>query len=591
MDRRGAQRILARGDLLLRVERDGVVLRTAHGRPDRPARTTVRLFSSPAAAEQAYAQTIDALLSRDYHHAVAPPGWPAVCHPPEATHDQFERRLQRDLHAPGLAESYVTWLAGQHDPRGTLGALQRRDAQYSEEALRAARRFAWLLARPRDGDTPLPPSWSLRSPRSAPISLDPRSGRAAAERALLEQHRHRFFGDLRGHEDRLALTWHRGFLDTATLQIGDASDDEDDPIADGELLRRLLRLRSARLLRALALEFPDWDDSSGDDGEPGEPIDLLAGMLAGPPVPSLRSFSLVREPCYDIDEDDDFYDPDTARDEAPVLGALAGLADLFPCLEHLALAGRDLDLGAWRFPHLRHAELHFARPEQPTVAAFARAAWPRLISLRLGLGNFSEHSSADEADALAMLGPILTAERMPQLRHLALVHPPDADAVCAVLARSPAAARLETLEISESNLTGVGARELARARPRLTNLRRLDLSGNLLAAADERRLRRAFADVQLHTGPQRAPEPRDLDDDEYAEALRLAALGGAPLLPSGQLRSDDDLPDNLDDRFELLLDRVVVDPPTSEEDPRLTALIDPPEPDVRAAEHARSGKR
>lgn len=579
MDRRGAQRILARGDALCRVERDGEVLRTAHGRPGRPARTTVRIFSSHAAAEQAYAHTIEALQSRNYHHAVAPPGWPDVCHPPEAVHDRFEHRLQNDPHASGLAESYVTWLAGQHDPRGTLGALQRRGAQYSEEALRAARRFAWLLTRPRDGETPLPPSWSWRSPRSAQVVLDPRSSRAAAERALLEQHGHHFFGDLRGHEDRFTFTWHRGFLDTATLHLGESSDDEDDdPIDDSELLRRLLRLRSARLLRALVIELPDWDDFSGDDGETSEPIDLLAGILAGPPVPALRSFSLVREPCYDNDEDDDFYDPDTARDEAPVLGALAGLADLFPRLEHLALAGRDLDLGAWRFPHLRHAELHFARPEQPTVAAFARAAWPRLTSLRLGLGNFLTNGSADEA--LAVLGPILTAERLPQLRHLALVHPPDADAVCAVLARSPAAARLETLEISDSNLTGAGARELARARPRFTRLRRLDLCGNLLAAADERRLRRAFADVQLHTGPQRSPEPRDLDDDEYAESLRRAALGGTPLLPSGQLHSDDDLPDNLDDRFELLLDRVVVDPPTTEEDPRLrrAALVDPPEP-------------
>lgn len=582
MDRRGAQRILARGDVLWRVERDGDILRTAHGRPGRPARTTVRVLGSPAAAEQAYNQIIQALLARDHHHAVAPPGWPDVCQPPEAVHDRLEHKLIDDLHAPGLAEKYVTWLAGQHDPRGTLGALQRRGAQYSEEALRAARRFAWLLERPRDGDAPLPPSWSWRTPRSALVALDPRGGRAAAERELLARHRRRFLGDLRGHEGRLELTWHRGFLDTASLHVGDSADldDEDEEaLDDRELLRRLLRLRSARLLRALAIEFPDWEDFSGDDGDAREPIDILAGALAGPPVPALRSFTLVREPRYDLDEqDDDFYDPDSVRDEVPVLGDLRGLSDRFPRLEHLALAGRDLDLGAWCFPHLRHAELHFARPEEPTVAAFARAAWPHLRSLRLGLGNFRR--TADEADALAVLGPILTAERLPRLRHLALVHPPDADAVCAVLARSPVAARLETLEISTSDLTGAGARELARARPRFAQLRRLELSGNLLGAPDERRLRRAFADVQLHAGPQRSPEPRDLDDDEYAEDLRLAALGGAPQLPSGQLRSDDDLPDNLDDRFELLLDRVVVDPPTTEDDPRFrpATITDPPEP-------------
>lgn len=535
------------------------------------------MCSSAAVAEQAYARAVQACMDRGFRQATAPPGWPGECHPPEAVHDRLERRLQRELHASGLAAAHVTWLAGQHDPRGTLGALQHRAAPYSDEALREARRFAWLF---EPGDA-LPPAWQRRRPRSAHLALDPRSGRAAAERALLERHRRHFFGDLGEHADRFSFTWHRGFLDTATLQVGEADDGDGAPIGDGELLRRLLRLRSARLLRALCLEFADWEDHRDDEGDADAPIDLLAGMLAGPPLPSVRSFTLGRDPSYEAEEeaDDDFYDPDTIRDDAPVLGALTDLGALFPRLEHLYLGGRDLDVGAWQLPHLRHAELHFARPEAPTLAAFARAAWPQLVSLRLGLGNFNDQRSADEADALVVLGQLLTGGRAPQLRHLALVHPPDADAACAVISRSAAAARLETLEITDGNLTGAGARELAKARHRFTRLRRLVLSGNLLGAADERRLLRAFADLQLDPGPQRTPATADLDDDEYVESLRLAALGGVPAIPTGLLRSDDDLPDHLDDRFELLLGRVVVDPPTSEDYPRLRPTArDPPEP-------------
>lgn len=583
MDRPGAQRTLSRGDELWRIERDGDVLRTARGRPGRRARTTVRVCSSAASAERSYARAIQTRLDRGWHLAAAPPGWPDAVHPPEATHDPLERRLRRVPWAPGLADAYATWLADQHDPRGALAALQHRSTPHTEAAARAARRFAWLLDRDRDPPPdPLPPAWWWRHPGPHPPASPPCDhSLARAEQDLLTRHRRHFFNNLRDHEGRLELTWHRGFLDTATLRADrPGDDDDDDPLTDGELLRRLLRLRSARLLRALHIELDDGDD--GDDGDPDEPIDLLADLLDGPPARGLLSFSLGNEPYYDEPEiDDDFYCIDTARDGAAVLGALDRLGDLFPRLEHLALCGRDLDLGAWRFPHLRHAELHFARPEQPTVAAFARAAWPALRSLRLGLGNYP--TDAQQADALAVLGPVLTAERMPQLRHLALVHPPDADAVCAVLARVPAAARLETLEISSSGMTTAGAIELAGARRRFPNLRHLDIADNLLTPADERLLQRAFPGVHIHTGPQRTPLDHDLDDED-AESLRLAALGGAPPVPSGLLRTDDDLPDHLDDRYELLLDRIVVDPPTTEHDPRLTppdpvAIVEPAKPE------------
>lgn len=570
MDHRGAQRTLVKGEVLWRIERDGEVLRTAQGRADRRARTTVRVCRSLSAAEHAYADAVAAKFARGYRIAAAPPGWPHACHPPEAVHDRLEQRLQRDPWAPGLAEVYVTWLAAQHDPRATLGALQHRSAPYSEETLRAARRFSWLLdGRRGASETSLPPSWWRHRPRSpVPAAVDPRSGRAEAERALLERHRRRFVGAL---DERLGLTWHRGFLDTARLVVDEAytddeEDDDDEHPTDAELLRRLLRLRSARLLRALCVELPECDD--GADGDPDEPLELLAGVLRGRPMPALRSFALGCEPSYDDETGDDFYDLDTARKVAPILGALERLGERFPGLEHLSLAGRDLGLRAWCFPAVRHLELHFARPEEPAVAAFARADWPALCSLHLGLGNFRRAS--DEADVMAVLGPLLTAERMPGLRHLALVHLPDADAICGALARSPAADRLESLEISSSNLTDAGVRELARARHRWTRLRHLDLAHNLLTPADERRLHRAFADVELHCGPQRTPEPGALDDDEWFESLRRAALGGMPAVPSGLLHSADDLPDHLDDRFELLLDRVVVEPPTTQHGPRPT---------------------
>ena len=558
VDRSGARRTLARDGDLWRIERDGPVLRTAHGRPGRPARITTRVCGSIAAAERAYTGAVQARYDDGYRHASAPPGWPGACRPARAVHDRLEQRLQRDPRRPGLAELYVTWLAAQHDPRGTLGALQHRSAPYTEEALRAARRFAWLLDRRCDDeDAALPTSWARHFPRApVPAALDPRAGRADAARALLERHARHFLGDLGEHAERLTLTWHRGFLDTATLvaeEPAEGDGDDDDPPTDGVLLHRLLRLRSAGLLRALCVEQPESDDPG--DGDRDRPIELLRGALAGPPAPALRSFTLGCEPWYLDETDDDFYDHTSAREVAPVLGALDRLGERFPRLEHLSLAGRDLGLRTWRFPHLRHAELHFARPEEPAVAAFARADWPTLRSLRLGLGNYD--CAADEADAPVVLGPILAAERTPALRHLALVHLPDADAVCGVLTRSPASARLETLEISSSNLTGAGARELCRGRARFVRLRRLDVAHNFLTPDDERRLRRAFVDITLHIGPQSAPEPRDLDDDEWAGWLRLAALGGAPTVPSGLLRSDDDLPDHLDDRFELLLDRVV----------------------------------
>jgi hypothetical protein len=574
-----AQITLGRGAQLWCIERDGDILRTAHGRRGRPAHTSVRACKSADSAEHLFNRAVATRKDRLYHRVTTPPGWPGELRPPEAIHTLLEHRLRREPLTPGLADEYAAWLTNQHDPRGELAALQDRSAPDTDATHRAARRFAWLFD---PSAAALPPAWWWCAPRPLPVACHEPSDRAQAEEALLARHRRHFLGDLPDLDDRALLTiltWHRGFLDTVTL-AAHANDDDDDDIPDRELLRRLLRLRSARLLRALAVELPECDGWA-DDGPPNHDIDLLQDALRGPPARALLSFALGSEPIYDADAPlDEFYDVDTARIAAPQLGDLRLLGLAFPRLEHLFLAGHNIDVGGWWLPRLRHAELHFARPEEAAVAAFARAAWPELRSLRLGLGNFA--TPAAETDAFALLGPIFTAERMPALRHLALVHVPDADAVVAAVARGPHAACLETLELSCSGMTDAGARELVQARPRLAGLKRLNVSDNLLTTDDRRLLHRAFAGVHVYTGSQRTPETIDLDDECWIEEMRLAALGGAPVHPTGVLRNDDDLPDHLDDNFELLLDHVVVAPRTEDDVPRFprpdAGVRDPEDP-------------
>ncbi|SOD58277.1 Leucine Rich repeat-containing protein [Streptomyces zhaozhouensis] len=245
------------------------------------------------------------------------------------------------------------------------------------------------------------------------------------------------------------------------------------------------RKRFARFLDAVdpggvrALVVGEWGEAyETDAGEPIEAIVEARGRLA-----SLRAVFVG----------------DIVMEEAEISwiqqGRVTDLLAAFPALEELgARGGSEL-----RFEEVRHAGLRRLVVETGgmpagAVRGVAGSEFPALAHLDLWLGtpNYGGDASVDD------LAPILSGERLPALRHLALRNSEIQDAVCAAVASAPVVARLDSLDLSMGVLTDEGASALLTGQP-LTHLRRLDLSHNYLSEEMRARLRETLepAGVEL----------------------------------------------------------------------------------------------
>ncbi|GAA3926364.1 hypothetical protein GCM10023085_04660 [Actinomadura viridis] len=186
---------------------------------------------------------------------------------------------------------------------------------------------------------------------------------------------------------------------------------------------------------------------------------------------------------------------------------LTPLFEAFPGLEHFETRGGK----GLRFEPMRNDVLRVLRFESGGLPATAvrsvtASDLPALehLDLWLGTGLHGRDATLDD------LGPILTGERLPALRHLGLQNADFQDEIAEAVASAPVVARLESLNLSMGTLTDRGAEALISGQP-LTHLERLDLHHHYLSEAMADRLRAVLPGVEL-----------DLDE----------ALGEAPWLAS-----------------------------------------------------------
>ncbi|MFC9951360.1 STM4015 family protein [Streptomyces prasinus] len=190
----------------------------------------------------------------------------------------------------------------------------------------------------------------------------------------------------------------------------------------------------------------------------------------------------------------------TQGDVSPLLAG-------FPALEEFGVRGSQ----GLRFPALRHDALRALALESGGLPADAvrgvgASELPALEHLDLWLGTSWYGADSEAAD----LAPILSGDRFPNLRHLALRNSEIQDEVAAAVASAPVVARLDVLDLSMGTLGDEGAVALLGGQP-LTHLKKLDLHHNYLSDPVRQRLTETLvtAGVEIDLDPDDAEEYED----------------------------------------------------------------------------------
>ncbi|MET7638572.1 STM4015 family protein [Streptomyces sp. NPDC005438] len=196
-----------------------------------------------------------------------------------------------------------------------------------------------------------------------------------------------------------------------------------------------------------------------------------------------------------------------------VQSTVTPLLEHFPLLEELGVrGGTNLVFPAVRHERLRRLTIEAGGLPAEVVQGVVESVFPALERLELWLGTSDYGGTAEVAD----LAPLLSGDRLPQLRHLGLRNSEIQDEICVALASAPVVARLETLDLSMGVLGDDGATALLTGQP-LGHLKRLDLHYNFLSEELCTRLRETLepSGVELDLSSENAENDVDGDGTEW----------------------------------------------------------------------------
>ncbi|MFJ9738372.1 STM4015 family protein [Streptomyces sp. NPDC101166] len=274
--------------------------------------------------------------------------------------------------------------------------------------------------------------------------------------------------------------------------------------ADEDWTAAFARFRAAvDTTRVRALIVGAWQDAY--ETEPTAVLEALIAARDG--FPALRALfvgDMVSEECE--------ISWINQTDVTPLL-------DAFPELEEFGVRGGS----ELRFPPVEHTGLRKLVIQTgglpaDVVRGVGASELPALEHLDLWLGTAEYGGDSEAAD----LEPILSGDRLPRLRHLALRNSETQDAVAAAVAVAPVVARLEVLDLSMGVLTDEGATALLAGRP-LTHLRKLDLHHHYISEPVQERIRRALTPEGVEVDLDR--EDAEDDEDGDGTAWRYVAVG------------------------------------------------------------------
>ncbi|AGZ39012.1 STM4015 family protein [Actinoplanes friuliensis] len=275
----------------------------------------------------------------------------------------------------------------------------------------------------------------------------------------------------------------------------ETEDFEAPPEEFAGLIEALITRVPEGQIRALVLG--EW----GSTYEVGPPIELLISLA--PRLSGLRAI-FVGDLTYEQCEISWIHQ-----------GEITPLLTAYPELEVLRIRGAEgLVFEAAQHASLRELGFESGGLPAQVVRAVGASDLPALQSLDLWLGtsNYGADSTVDD------LAPILSGERLPSLRSLALCNAEIADAVAAAVATAPVIARLDVLDLSKGELTDEGLDALLAGQP-LTHLSRLDLHHHYLSAEGQERLTAALPGVEIDLS-----EPRESDESD-GRVFRYVSVG------------------------------------------------------------------
>lgn len=201
--------------------------------------------------------------------------------------------------------------------------------------------------------------------------------------------------------------------------------------------------------------------------------------------------------------------------QTDVSALLAG----FPELEEFGVrGGEDLGWTALRHERLRRLTVQTGGLPVAVVRGIGASDLPALEHLDLWLGTSWYGADSEAAD----LAPLLSGERLPRLRHLALRNSEIQDEVAAAVASAPVVARLEVLDLSMGTLSDEGASALLAGQP-LTHLKKLDLHHHFMSEALAERIRQTLEPAGVEIDLDRDGADEDVDTDGTVH--RYVAVG------------------------------------------------------------------
>lgn len=181
---------------------------------------------------------------------------------------------------------------------------------------------------------------------------------------------------------------------------------------------------------------------------------------------------------------------------------ISPLFTAFPGLERFEVrGGGGLVLAPIKSESLKVLRFESGGLPAGVVQAVAASGLPNLELLDLWLGVEDYGGDATVAD----LGPILSGERLPALRHLGLEDSEIQDEIAAAVAGAPVVGRLESLSLAMGTLTDRGAEALLSGQP-LTHLRKLDLHHHFLSDAMIERVKAALPGVEVDLDEKEEPD-------------------------------------------------------------------------------------